>query len=133
MVTRLSLILLAAMLAASVSGCASLAGRLVAADRAVHAVVAQTQDTADRLFDRRLLTPAACRQFNAELVPVIAAADEFNRAVRANSTAEVPAMIAALDRLGRALAQLVPDATEWAALKKRLDDALATLRALEGR
>lgn len=126
-------ILLAVGLGAGVAGCASAAGPLVAADRAVHAAVAQTQDTADRLCDRQILTPAACQQLNADLVPVIESADAFNRAVRADSAAEVPAMIGALDRLARALEQLVPDAAERDAIVNQVNAALAQLRALVGR
>lgn len=126
-------ILLAVGLGAGVAGCASAAGPLVAADRAVHAAVAQTQDTADRLCDRQMLTPAACQQLNADLVPVIESADAFNRAVRADSAAAVPAMIGALDRLARALEQLVPDAAERAAIVTQVNAALAQLRALVGR
>jgi len=123
-------VLLAVLLGAGVAGCASAGGRLVAADRAVHQAIAQTQDTADRLCDQHLLTPAVCQQFNRELVPVIQAADDFNRAARANSAAEVPAMLGALDRFARGLEQLVPDASERAAVKQRVDEALALLRGL---
>jgi hypothetical protein len=130
---RLPAILLVMLLGAGVVSCASAGGPLVAADRAVHAAVAQTQDTADRLCDRQILTPAACQQLNADLVPVIESADAFNRAVRANSSAEVPAMIGALDRFARALEPLVPDATERAAIQAQVAAALAQLRALVGR
>jgi hypothetical protein len=130
---RLPVVLLAVLLGAGVSSCASAAGPLVAADRAVHAAVAQTQDTGDALCDRQVLSPAACQQFAAELIPVIESADAFNRAVRANSAAEVPAMIGALDRFVRALEQLVPSAAERAAIQARVNEAIAQLRAVVGR
>jgi len=124
-------ILLAAVLV--VAACASAGGALVAADRAVHLAVSETQDTADHLCDQKVLTPAACQTFNAALVPVIEDAAAFNRAVRADSTAEVPAMIGSIERLSRSVLGLLPNDEQRAAIKARFDHALELLRAIGGK
>jgi len=130
---KLSAILLVAVLSAGVTGCASAGGALVQADQAVHLAVATTQDTLDRLCDTRVLAPARCQQANADLVPVIQAADDFNRAVRADSAAAVPQMVGALDRLTRGVVDLLPDGQEQAALRRQIDAAIAAVRVLLGR
>lgn len=128
--SRLPLVLLALGLAASLTACASTGGKLVAADRAVHAAIAQTQDTANKLCDSHVLNAESCRQFNASLLPVLKDADAFNRAVAADSTAEIPTMAASLVRLGQSVAAMLP-ANQ--ALRQQLDDVVTLLRSLGGK
>lgn len=123
-------LVLAVALGASTLGCAQTASALVTADKAVYDVVSKTQDTMDRLCDAKLMTPADCRQFNAELVPVIDEADAFNRAVRANSTAEIPAMLGSLTRLGNAVMLLLPDEAQRAEIRARIEYARGLLQSI---
>ena len=125
--------LLAVTLLACSLACASAGGPLVAADRAVHAAVAEVQDRGDQLCDRKILNAATCVSFNVALGPVLADADAFNRAVRSQSTAEVPTMILSLDRLVRSITDLLPDDAQRAAIKAQLDQALALLRSIGGK
>lgn len=127
---RLPVLLLILGLATSLTACASVGGKLVAADRAVHAAIAQTQDTANRLCDSHVLTAESCRQFNASLVPVLKDADAFNRAVAADSTAEIPTMAASLVRLSQSVAAILPANP---ALKSQIDDVVNLLRSLGGK
>lgn len=112
--------------------CASVGGSLVAADRAVHTAVTQTQDTGERLCDRQVLSAETCQKFFAQLVPVLSDADAFNRAVASQSVAQVPAMIAALERLAASVLGLLPDDAQRDALHERITVALDRLRAVGG-
>ena len=126
-------VLLALGLSIGVASCASAGGPLVAADRAVHAAVSQVQDRGDYLCDKKILSEPACKKFNVALVPIIVDADAFNRAVRSNSTAEVPTMALSLNRLVLAISDLLPDDAQRAELKAQLDQALALLRSIGGK
>lgn len=83
----------ALLLALASSGCAT---ALVAAEGAIHRSIAVTQDTANALCDAKIKDAESCRLFNVQLIPVIVSAKAFNRAIREDSAAEVPAMLAAL-------------------------------------
>lgn len=118
--------ILVLLLALSASGCAS---ALVAAEGAIHRSIAVTQDTANSLCDAQLIAPEPCRTFNARLVPVIVSAKTFNRAVRENSAAEVPAMLAALvDLRNAAVAFFPPDMV--ASIRARLESAWTAVAGL---
>ncbi|MGE0362780.1 MAG: hypothetical protein AB7R67_18855 [Vicinamibacterales bacterium] len=114
------------LLALAASGCAS---ALVAAEGAIHRSIAVTQDTANSLCDAKLVAPEPCRAFNVRLVPVIVSAQTFNRAVRENSAAEVPAMLAALvDLRNAAVAFFPPDLVE--SIRARLESAWTAVAGL---
>jgi len=108
------------------SGCAS---ALVAAEGAIHRSISVTQDAANATCDARLVDAERCRRFNVQLVPVIASAKTFNRAVRENSAAEVPAMLAALvDLRNAAVAFFPPDMVE--SIRARLESAWTAVSGL---
>ena len=75
-----------------------------------------------RHCDAQLQTAESCRAFNVKLVPVIASAKTFNRAVRENSAAEIPAMLSALAGLREAVGSFFPP-DMVAQLRARLDAA----------
>lgn len=106
-------------LALASTGCAT---ALVAAEGAIHRSIAVTQDTANAVCDAKLQSAEACRNFNVKLVPVIASAKTFNRAVRENSAAEIPAMLSALAGLREAVGAFFPP-DMVAQLRARLDAA----------
>lgn len=106
-------------LALASTGCAT---ALVAAEGAIHRSIAVTQDTANAVCDAQLQTAESCRAFNVKLVPVIASAKTFNRAVRENSAAEIPAMLSALAGLREAVGSFFPP-DMVAQLRARLDAA----------
>lgn len=107
------------LLALAASGCAN---ALVAAEGAIHRSIAVTQDSANAICDAKLQSADACRAFNAKLVPVIVSAKAFNRAVREDSAAEVPAMLAAIVGLrDAAVAFFPPDMI--VAIRARLESA----------
>ena len=97
-------LVLALVVALASTGCAT---ALVAAEGAIHRSIAVTQDTANAVCDAQLQTAESCRAFNVKLVPVIASAKTFNRAVRENSAAEIPAMLSALAGLREAVGYLI--------------------------
>lgn len=108
------------------SGCAN---ALVAAEGAIHRSIAVTQDSANAVCDAQLVTPEACRSFNVQLIPVITSAKAFNRAVREDSAAEVPAMLAAIVGLrDAALAFFPPDMAQ--AIRARIEGAYSTVARL---
>jgi len=108
------------------SGCAS---ALVAAEGAIHRSIAVTQDTANAVCDAGIKDAASCQQFNVRLIPVITSAKAFNRAVRENSAAEIPAMLAAIVSLRDAvMAFFPPEMVE--ALKARAESAYALVAGL---
>lgn len=107
------------LLALSSTGCAS---ALVAAEGAIHRSIAVTQDTANAVCDAKIVDAEKCRTFNVQLIPVIVSAKSFNRAVRENSAAEVPAMLAALVGMrDAALAFFPPDMA--VAIRARIESA----------
>ncbi len=110
---------LALVLALASTGCAT---ALVAAEGAIHRSIAVTQDTANAVCDAKLQSADACRTFNVKLVPVIASAKTFNRAVRENSAAEIPAMLSALAGLREAVGSFFPP-DMVTQLRARLDAA----------
>lgn len=115
---RLAAILVLALLT---TGCAN---ALVAAEGAIHRSISVTQDTANALCDAKLQTAESCRAFNVKLVPAIASAKQFNRAVRENSAAEIPAMLAALAGLrDAAVSFFPPDLAK--AMQARIESAYA--------
>jgi hypothetical protein len=116
--TLRTLILVAAVAALS-TGCAA---ALVGAESAIHRSIAVTQDTANGLCDARVMDAGQCREFNVRLIPVITSAKAFNRAVRENSAAEVPAMLAALVGMRDAVAAFFPPELA-AAVRARIESA----------
>lgn len=113
--------LLALLLALASSGCAT---ALVAAEGAIHRSIAVTQDTANAVCDAGLQTADQCKAFNVRLIPVIASAKSFNRAVREDSAAEIPAMLSALAGLREAAGAFFPPEMVTA-IRARLDAAYA--------
>lgn len=114
------------LLALSASGCAS---ALVAAEGAIHRSIAVTQDSANAVCDAKLVAAEACRTFNVRLVPVIGSAKTFNRAVRENSAAELPAMLASLVSLRDAVVAFFPP-DMVAAIRARIESAYGLVSTL---
>lgn len=127
------LYLLPLLFAIGASSCASATGALVTADKAVYEAISRTQDTVDRLCDAKVMPAPDCQKFNTALVPAIDAADSFNRAVRANSTAEIPVMVSSLTRLGNAVVALLPDEAQRADLAARIEYAKGLLQSIWGK
>ncbi len=80
------------------------------------------QDTANAVCDAKLQSAEACRTFNVRLIPIISSAKTFNRAVRENSAAEIPAMLSALAGLREAVGAFFPP-DMVTQLRARLDAA----------
>lgn len=112
-------VVLALVLALASTGCAT---ALVAAEGAIHRSIAVTQDTANAVCDAKLQSAEACRTFNVRLIPIISSAKTFNRAVRENSAAEIPAMLSALAGLREAVGAFFPP-DMVTQLRARLDAA----------
>lgn len=112
-------VVLALVLALASTGCAT---ALVAAEGAIHRSIAVTQDTANAVCDAKLQSAEACRTFNVRLIPIISSAKTFNRAVRENSAAEIPAMLSALAGLREAVGAFFPS-DMVTQLRARLDAA----------
>ena len=112
--------------ALATSGCAS---ALVAAEGAISRSIAVTQDTANAVCDAGLKDAASCRTFNVRLIPVIASAKQFNRAVRENSAAEIPAMLASLVSLRDAVLAFF-DPAMVTALQARIEAAYGLVAGL---
>jgi MinD superfamily P-loop ATPase len=119
-------LVLGLVLALSAAGCS---GALVAAEGAIHRSIAVTQDTANAVCDAKLKSAEACREFNVKLIPVIVSAKSFNRAVREDSAAEVPAMLAALVGLRDAAVTFFP-ADMVAAIRARLESAYSVVAGM---
>lgn len=126
---RVSMVLLACALAGSSVACAN---ALVQADRAAHRAISFSQDNADALCDAELLNPESCAGFNAKLVPVLEAYDRFNRAVRADSAVEIPAIVRALHDLAAAAAEFLP-ADLRKTIRDRVDEALVIATRAEAK
>lgn len=112
-------LLIGLVLALATTGCAN---AMVAAEGAIHRSIAVTQNTANGLCDAKIVDADKCRSFNVQLIPVIVSAQSFNRAVREDSAAEVPAMLAALVGLRDAAMTFFP-ADMVAAIRARLESA----------
>lgn len=106
-------------LALASSGCAS---ALVAAEGAIVRSIAVTQDTANAICDAGIRDAVSCRDFNVKLIPVITSAKSFNRAIRENSAAEVPPMLASLVSMRDAALAFFPDDMA-AAIRTRIESA----------
>lgn len=127
MSTRLVSTLLVLVLTLAATGCAN---ALVAAEGAIHRSIAVTQDTANAACDTKLVAPEACRTFNVRLVPVIVAAKQFNRAVKEDSAAELPAMLAALIEMRNAALELLPPGMTDA-VRARIDATWSLVAGLQ--
>ena len=119
-------LVLGLVLALSAAGCS---GALVAAEGAIHRSIAVTQDSANGLCDAKIVDADKCRAFNVQLIPVIVSAKAFNRAVREDSAAEVPAMLAALVGLRDAAVAFFP-ADMVAAIRARLESAYSVVAGM---
>lgn len=118
------------------SGCASLGYRtghtLVQAETAIHAAIGITVETGNRLCASKILDAPRCVRFNEKLLPVLKDAKAFNNAIQTNSSASIPAMVLALDRLADDVVALMPTAADRAAVIAKINDARALLRSFRG-
>lgn len=126
---RIAPVVLLLLLSACASLPRSVGVTLVQAEDAIHDAIGITIETANRLCDQHVLDAPTCIRFNEKIIPVIKDADAFNRAVASNSSAQVPAMVLALDHLARDLEQLLPSPEQRAAVIAKVNNARALLRA----
>jgi hypothetical protein len=108
-------------------GCAA---ALVNAEGALYRAIAVTQDTADAMCDVGIQTPEKCRDFNIQLIPAIASAKEFNKAVQENNYAEVPAAMTSVLALRNAAELFFLDENLRMQIRARLDAVYSLISTL---
>lgn len=118
----------------SSTACASMGPRvghsLTVADDAIHDALAMVREAGQRACASHLMAPPQCAAFGERFKAVVRDADDFNRAVVSNTSASIPTMIQAMDRLATDVVALLPPADARVAVVQKVNEARAILRSI---